>query len=159
MVNTLAGCFSHRKTEIKSYQHFFWPGIAADIRAYYRSCDKWQPMSARGRVRHVPLQSLPVITVVAINFIGPLSPPFSKELIASTVSVVEEQSSDASSTELPITIDKKQDSASLGMREINSSFHWEQRAYELPECVLCHGKLYFNDSARHRSPYHRQNPS
>ncbi|XP_045134079.1 uncharacterized protein LOC123517739 [Portunus trituberculatus] len=78
----LAGHFSHRKTELKIYEHFFWPGMGADIRAYCRSCDKCQRMSSKGRVRPVPLQPLPVITEpfsrVAIDLVGPLSPPSSE---------------------------------------------------------------------------------
>ncbi|XP_050704489.1 uncharacterized protein LOC126989931 [Eriocheir sinensis] len=35
----LAGHFSHRKTESKVSDNFFWPGMGADIRDYCRSCD------------------------------------------------------------------------------------------------------------------------
>ena len=56
--------------------------MCADIRDYCRSCDKYQRMSAKGRVRLVPLQPLPVVTEpfsrVAIDLVGPLSPPSSE---------------------------------------------------------------------------------
>ena len=77
----LAGHFSHRKTEMKIIDHFFWPGIGTDIRSFCRSCDKCQRFSAKGRVRPAPLKPMPVITEpfsrVAIDLVGPLSPPSS----------------------------------------------------------------------------------
>ena len=75
----LAGHFSHRKTETKLKSEFFWPGMSMDIRNFCRSCDKCQRMSAKGRVSKVPLMSMPIITEpfsrVAIDLVGPLSPP------------------------------------------------------------------------------------
>ena len=77
----LAGHFSHRKTQMKVAQDFYWPSMGADIRDYCRSCDVCQRMSAKGRVRPVPLQPLPVVTEpfsrVSIDLVGPLSPPSS----------------------------------------------------------------------------------
>ena len=77
----LAGHFSHRKTEMKITDHFYWPGMGADIRSFCRSCDKCQRFSAKGRVRPAPLKPMPVITEpfsrVAIDLVGPLSPPSS----------------------------------------------------------------------------------
>ena len=74
----LAGHFSHRKTELKVADQFFWPGMGSDIRAFCRSCDKCQRFSAKGRVRPVPLQPMPIVTEpfarVAIDLVGPLSP-------------------------------------------------------------------------------------
>lgn len=79
--NPLAGHFSHRKTGMKIGDKFFWPGMGADIRDYCRSCDICQRMAAKGRVRPVPLHPLPIITEpfsrVAIDLVGPLSPPSS----------------------------------------------------------------------------------
>lgn len=53
-------------------------------------CDKCQWMLAKGRVRIVPLQSLPVITEpfsrVAINLVRDLSPPSVEEPLVSTIS-------------------------------------------------------------------------
>ena len=74
----LAGHFSHRKTELKVAEQFYWPGMGTDIRAFCRSCDKCQRFSAKGRVRPVPLHPMPIITQpfarVAIDLVGPLSP-------------------------------------------------------------------------------------
>ena len=67
---------------MKVSQDFYWPSMCADIRDYCRSCDKCQRMSAKERVRPVPLQPLPVIAEsfsrVAIALVGPLSPPSSE---------------------------------------------------------------------------------
>lgn len=77
----LSGHFSHRKTEMKVAEQFFWPSVGADIRAYCRSCDKCQRFSAKGRVRPAPLKPMPIISEpflrVAIDLVGPLSPPSS----------------------------------------------------------------------------------
>ncbi|XP_076038439.1 uncharacterized protein LOC143023724 [Oratosquilla oratoria] len=77
--NPLAGHFSQRKTAMKIADKFFWPGMALDIRDFCRSCDICQRMSSKGRVRSVPLHPLPIITEpfnrVAIDLVGPLSPP------------------------------------------------------------------------------------
>lgn len=75
----LAGHFSHRKTESKVSDNFFWPGMWADIRDYCRSYDICQRKSYKGQVKPVPLQPLPVVTEpfsrVAVDVVGPLSPP------------------------------------------------------------------------------------
>ncbi|XP_076033642.1 uncharacterized protein LOC143020782 [Oratosquilla oratoria] len=77
--NLLAGHFSQRKTAMKIADKFFWPGMAVDIRDFCRSCDICQRMSSKGRVTPVPLHPLPIITEpfsrVAIDLVGPLSPP------------------------------------------------------------------------------------
>ncbi|XP_076044813.1 uncharacterized protein LOC143027412 [Oratosquilla oratoria] len=74
----LAGHFSHRKTELKVAEQFYWPGMGTDIRTFCRSCDKCQRFSAKGRVPPVPLQPMPIVTEpfarVAIDLVGPLSP-------------------------------------------------------------------------------------
>lgn len=78
----LAGHFSHRKTEQKIMEHFYWPGRGADIRFVCISCDKWQRMFAKGRVPPVLLKPFPIITEpfsrVVIDLVGPLSPPTSE---------------------------------------------------------------------------------
>ena len=55
----------------------------ADIRDFYRSRDVCQLMSPNGRIRPVPLHPLPIITEtfsrVAVDLVGPLSPPSSEE--------------------------------------------------------------------------------
>ncbi|XP_076036803.1 uncharacterized protein LOC143022466 [Oratosquilla oratoria] len=74
----LDGHFSHRKTELKVAEQFYWPGMGTDIRTFCRSCDKCQRFSAKGRVPPVPLQPMPIVTEpfarVAIDLVGPLSP-------------------------------------------------------------------------------------
>ena len=76
--NPLAGHYSHRKTEQKVTDQFFWPGMGTDIRVHCRSCDKCQRFSQKGRVRPAPLQPMPIVTEpfarVAIDLVGPLSP-------------------------------------------------------------------------------------
>lgn len=78
----LAGHFSHRKTEKKIRDHFFWPGMGTDIRNFCRSCDRCQRMSAKGKVRPVPLKPMPILSEpfsrVAIDIVGAISPPSSE---------------------------------------------------------------------------------
>ena len=75
----VAGHFSHRKTQMKVFENFYWPGAVDDIVRYCKSCDTCQRVSAKGRVKPVPLQKMPVITVpferIAIDLMGPFSPP------------------------------------------------------------------------------------
>ena len=77
----LAGHFSHRKTEMRIRDNFFWPNMGSDIRTFCRSCDKCQRMSSQGRVKPVPLKQMPIITEpfsrVSMDLVGPLSPPSS----------------------------------------------------------------------------------
>ena len=79
--NPVAGHYSHRKTEQKIADQFFWPGMGTDIRVHCRSCDKCQRFSQKGRVRPAPLQPMPIVTEpfarIAIDLVGPLSPPSS----------------------------------------------------------------------------------
>ncbi|XP_042886053.1 uncharacterized protein LOC122262167 [Penaeus japonicus] len=74
----VAGHFSHRKTSEKIFHKFFWPGAGADIKRYCRSCTVCQKFSPKGRVRKVPLVSMPIISEpfsrVAIDLVGPLTP-------------------------------------------------------------------------------------
>lgn len=74
----VAGHFSHRKTESKIRDNFFWPTLGTDVRSFCRSCDKCQRYSSKGRVKRVPLVKVPVITEpfsrVSIDLVGPLSP-------------------------------------------------------------------------------------
>ncbi|XP_076064943.1 uncharacterized protein LOC143038984 [Oratosquilla oratoria] len=74
----LAGHFSHRKTELKVAEQFYWPGMGTDIRTFCRSYDKCQRFSPKRWVPPVPLQPMPIVTEsfarVAIDLVGPLSP-------------------------------------------------------------------------------------
>ena len=78
----LAGHFSHRKTESKIRDHFYWPGMGTDIRNFCRSCDRCQRMSSKGKLRPVPLKPLPILSEpfsrVAIDIVGAISPPSSE---------------------------------------------------------------------------------
>ncbi|XP_037794286.1 uncharacterized protein LOC119589789 [Penaeus monodon] len=78
----LAGHFSHRKSEMRIKDHFYWPNMGAEIRDFCKSCDKCQRMSTKGRVRPVPLKSMPILTEpfsrVSIDLVGPFSPPSSE---------------------------------------------------------------------------------
>ncbi|XP_063597903.1 uncharacterized protein LOC134774421 [Penaeus indicus] len=75
--SSVAGHFSHRKTSEKIFYKFFWPGAGADIKRYCRSCPVCQKFSPKGKVRKVPLVSMPIIsepfTRVAIDLVGPLT--------------------------------------------------------------------------------------
>ena len=78
----LAGHFSHRKTEMKVKEDFFWPGMTMDIREFCRSCDACQRFSQKGRLAKVPLMKVPIITEpfsrVCIDLVGPIQPPSSE---------------------------------------------------------------------------------
>ena len=77
----VAGHFSYRKTEMKVADHFYWPGMSGDIKRYCQSCDICQKMSPKGRNKPVPLEKMPIIRTpferIAIDIVGPLSPPTS----------------------------------------------------------------------------------
>ena len=72
------GHFSHRKTSLKVFQHFFWPGVGADIKRYCKSCHICQKVSAKGAISRVPMKSIPVVSEpyarVAIDLVGPITP-------------------------------------------------------------------------------------
>lgn len=48
-----------RKTSEKIFHRFFWSGAGADIGRYCRSCPVCQKFSPEGKVRKVPLESMP----------------------------------------------------------------------------------------------------
>ena len=72
------GHFSHRKTEEKIRDGFFWQGMTADIRDFCRSCDICQRTAPKGRVKSVPMIKVPIISEpfskVAIDLVGPITP-------------------------------------------------------------------------------------
>ena len=72
----LSGHFSHRKTEWKVRDHFFWPNMGTDIRNFCRSCDRCQRVSQKGRVKRAPMVRTTIITEpfsrVNIDLVGPL---------------------------------------------------------------------------------------
>ncbi|XP_063598199.1 uncharacterized protein LOC134774732 [Penaeus indicus] len=78
----LEGHISHRKTEIKVREQFYWPGMGADIKDYCRFCEKCQKMSSKGRIKPAPLLPIPIVTepfsCVATDIVGPLTPASSQ---------------------------------------------------------------------------------
>ena len=67
-----------RRPRTRVWRHFYWPGICTDIRRFCASCDKCQKVVAKGRVRKVPLEKMPLIGEpfrrVAVDIIGPILP-------------------------------------------------------------------------------------
>ena len=72
----LAGHLGITKTQSRILNHFYWPGIYADVRRFCNSCEVCQKMSNMKPAK-VPLVNLPVISEpfqrVAIDIIGPLT--------------------------------------------------------------------------------------
>lgn len=83
--NPFAGHFSYRKTEMRVKDNFYWPNMGSDLRDYCKLCDKCQRMSAKGRVKPLPLKQMPILTEpfsrVSIDLVGPLSPCIEGNLI------------------------------------------------------------------------------
>ena len=78
----LAGHLGIKKTTDRIRMNFFWPGVFGDIRRYCQSCDVCQRTVGKGTVQRAPVQPMPLVHTpfekVAIDLIGPLSPPTSK---------------------------------------------------------------------------------
>ena len=74
----IAGHFSHRKTEMKICDEFWWPGVSGDTKRYCRSCDQCQRMNICKRTRKAPLTSMPIISTpferIAIDIVGKITP-------------------------------------------------------------------------------------
>ena len=74
----VSGHFSHRRTEMKVLDKFWWPGVSGEIVRYCRSCDACQRTAARGRTRPVAMAQMPIISIpferVAVDLVGPLKP-------------------------------------------------------------------------------------
>ena len=72
----LSGHMGVKKTRSRILQHFFWPGIFSDVARYCRSCPECQKGTAKGRVKKVPLVSIPTVDEpfqrIALDFVGPL---------------------------------------------------------------------------------------
>lgn len=75
----MAGHLGGRRTRSRIWNEFYWPGMCPDIRRYVASCDACQRTTAKGRVKPVPLERMPLIDVpfkqVAVDIIGPIHPP------------------------------------------------------------------------------------
>ena len=67
------------KTKVRILPIFFCPGLHQDIIRFFRSCDLCQRTVKRGRVKKVPLESMPLIDMPfkrgAVFIIGPIAPP------------------------------------------------------------------------------------
>lgn len=68
----------HLGTIGRLQQDFAWPGMIADIRSYYQSCDNCQKTTLKEKVGKVPLEEVPNIEVpfkpVAVYLVGPIEP-------------------------------------------------------------------------------------
>ena len=72
----MAGHGGHKCTKYKILKHFFWPHLAADVKATCQSCDRCQKTSKRTHSRAPMVSPPPHITrpfdQVAIDVVGPL---------------------------------------------------------------------------------------
>ena len=71
-----------KKTKDRIQTYFYWPGMQGDAISFCRSCDVCQKTTAKGSVSRVPIGDTPLIDIsfrrVAVDFIGPISPPSEK---------------------------------------------------------------------------------
>ena len=78
----LGGHQGPKKTADKVLASFFWPGVQSDITRFCHSCDVCQRTIPKGRVRKVPLGSMPLIDVpfqrIAVDIVGPMAPRTNK---------------------------------------------------------------------------------
>ena len=74
----LGGHQGPKKTADKVLAHFFWPGVQSDVTRFCHSCDVCQRTIPKGRVRKVPLGTMPLIDVpfqrIAVDIVGPIFP-------------------------------------------------------------------------------------
>ncbi|XP_070200974.1 uncharacterized protein [Littorina saxatilis] len=74
----LGGHLGTKKITNRVWRHFYWPGICTDVRRFCASCDKCQKVVAKGRVRKVPLEKMPLIDEpfrrVTVDIIGSILP-------------------------------------------------------------------------------------
>ena len=72
----MAGYGGHKRTKYKILKHFFWPHLAADVKATCQSCDHCQKTAKRTHLRAPMVSPPPHITrpfdKVAIDVVGPL---------------------------------------------------------------------------------------
>nr|XP_027217520.1 uncharacterized protein LOC113810035 [Penaeus vannamei] len=64
----LAGHFSHRKSEMRIRDHFYWPNMGAEIRDFCKSCDKCQRMSSREALPLKEIDSISVAEALMVIF-------------------------------------------------------------------------------------------
>ena len=74
----LGGHLGMQKTGDKILTQFHWPGILAEVKRFCASCDICQRTVAKGKVKKVPLERMPIVDVpfrkVAVDLIGPIAP-------------------------------------------------------------------------------------
>ena len=67
-----------KKTVERVLTEFHRPGVQADIRSLFRSCDICQRTITKGREPEVPLGQMPIISElfqrIAVDLVGPLHP-------------------------------------------------------------------------------------
>ena len=77
--SAFSGHLGAKKTEVRIFPNFFWPGLRQDVIRFCRSCDVCQRTVKRGSVKKVPLGSMPLIDTpfkrVAVDIVGPIAPP------------------------------------------------------------------------------------
>ena len=74
----MSGHLGNKKSLERIRNHFFWPGMTADVKKFCSSCDLCQKTIPKGRVTKSPLGRMPLIDVpfkrVAVDIIGPMCP-------------------------------------------------------------------------------------
>ena len=74
----MSGHLGTSRTTGKVLTEFYWPGVQADVRRYYQSCDICQRTTPKGRTTKVPLGQMPIINEpfrrVAVDLVGPIQP-------------------------------------------------------------------------------------
>eukprot|EP00745_Piridium_sociabile_P016607 TRINITY_DN2466_c0_g1_i7.p1 TRINITY_DN2466_c0_g1~~TRINITY_DN2466_c0_g1_i7.p1 ORF type:complete len:1403 (+),score=222.61 TRINITY_DN2466_c0_g1_i7:99-4307(+) len=74
----MSGHLAAQRTLNRIFQHFYWPGMCADVKRFCGSCVRCQKTVHKGRVGKVPLVKMPVVKepfgTVGIDIIGPIIP-------------------------------------------------------------------------------------
>lgn len=74
----MAGHLGATRTKHRIWQDFYWPFVSSDVKLYCKSCVTCQKTVDRGKVRPVPMVSVPVVgepfDKVAVDIIGPVKP-------------------------------------------------------------------------------------
>ena len=76
--SAMAGHQGTSKTQDRIWSQFYWPGMCADVRRYVASCDRCQRVTPKGKIKKLPLGSMPAMEVpfqrVGIDLVGPIIP-------------------------------------------------------------------------------------
>ena len=76
--NQMAGHFGEKRTLLRTRDQFYWVGMAADVRDWYRSCDVCCARRAPPNRPHHSMEPQVVaepLQRVALDILGPLDPP------------------------------------------------------------------------------------